>query len=127
MDDKTSAQVAREAIAVLDRDGWGKGATTISVPSYSSVGMPGAHCLGGAINIAVKGSAIWIPYTTDPEYAACCRHYEVVAAKIRERYPDFPHDPFQDTDVFLLTSWNDADGTTEHDVRGVLEEIAAGV
>jgi hypothetical protein len=109
-------EIAREALRVLDRDGWCKGSLQYrnreNMPRYPQ----GSHCLGGAWNIAHHGDPWWA--NND-----CGNVYEPVADVIKAQYPE------QLSAVVLeapsLIMWlNDAPTTTEADVRAILEKLA---
>lgn len=97
-------QAAQEAIAIIDRDGWTKG--------YLTNAITGAHCIGGALNIALHGygsdrwvrpsyqstygtygSDRWVVYNpvadlTTPVADLTTSVYAPVVKVIRELFPD---------------------------------------
>lgn len=126
---KTDAEIAREALEILDADGWCKGALTmISTPwnpdwDYKA----GSHCIGGAVNLAMWQQAGW--------HVAGDGFYARLANLIREQYPEYvsTHSlvlSFRDApslkDIAFIADWNNAPERTEADVRRILEKMAAG-
>jgi hypothetical protein len=110
-----AAETAREALRVLDRDGWCKGSLSYNSSPPGGVYPGGSHCLGGAWNIADHGTVLWD--------TSCPGTYEPVADVIRAQYPQYSSDV---SEAPCLIMWmNDADPTTEADVRAILEKLAA--
>src|SRR5215469_7303713 len=123
---KTHAQIAREALTILDRDGWNKGAlcaeqTDLEQSRSWYQNQPqnlrvGSHCIGGAVNIALSGDRSWLESEYGDEF------YQHLASKIRELFPDrYKHD--SNEDIWSIAMWNNHPATTEQDVRTVLEKI----
>ena len=125
--DKTPAQVACDALDVLDRDGWCRHTTTWPpLGGRSGLYPVGAHCMGGLINIAACGADDW--------KGDLIGIYEVVRDKIREMYGwELPEDMVPGlcgllhggVTVRYVATWNDLEAS-EADVRAVLEKLAAG-
>ena len=128
---KNTADIARDALAVLDSDGWCKDYLTFSDMSaslYAGNGNPlpwqiGSHCIGGAVNIAMHEDACW-----DDEHA----FYAELAEVIRQQYPEYvPPVSWSGgrvvpvTDVYYIATWNNAKDRTEEEVRRILEKLAA--
>jgi hypothetical protein len=115
------AEIAQGALDILDRDGWCKFSLTYrslfnAVPDFP---RDGSHCIGGAVNLAMTGQDNWV---LDSDF------YGVLAGVIREQYPDHrlpEYAPADVLDVWFIAEWNNNPGTTEADVRRVLEKIAA--
>jgi hypothetical protein len=105
-----TAEIARKALEVLDRDGWCKMALT----------WPGAgtHCIAGAANIAMHDTSDWA-YDED-------EFYDEAARIIRIQYPEYKDDCTEFPGEVLVVEWNNSPGITEADVRAVLEKMAAG-
>jgi hypothetical protein len=109
------AETAAKALAILDRDGWNKGATSLS-PGSSEPYRVGSHCLGGAWNLAATGRAGWSHDTSI---------YLPVTDVILAQYPDLTWLTRKDPPRMIICL-NDMDQTTEDDVRAILEKLAAG-
>ena len=113
MDQQETAEKAREALEILNKNGWCKGATTnLTDPRYPR----NSHCLGGAWNLALYESDMWMSNDIP---------YRVLASLILEQYPDrgvAAGDPA----AYNVTEFNDHPHTTEDDVRSILEKLAAG-
>ena len=116
-----AAEIARKALEILDRDGWCKGTTVyprltpISPRSYRT----GSHCIGGAWSMAATGDA-----------AMNCLDSVMMPLieVIREQYPeirDSVEAPVLGLPKREITLFNDLPGTTEADVRAILEKIGA--
>jgi hypothetical protein len=119
MNEKTVPEIARDALDLLDRDGWCKWAATmheqgIGCRQYRK----GAHCLGGALSMAYGATAdMW----TCPQAV-----YQRVADLIGEQYPEWQEWKAGFPVVCTITAFNDHEDTTEADVRRILEKLAAG-
>lgn len=131
--DKTLPEIARDALDVLDRDGWCRGATLkrhstapdMYADLYGEVYPEGSHCIAGLLNMSMWGNSEW--------HLAGSDIYRVVGEKIQELYGwENPHTYDEDDDptfaftvyTSLITSWNDK-SAKEPDVRAVLEKLAA--
>jgi hypothetical protein len=131
---KTDAEIAREALNILDRDGWCQGMLTMDFPWVTSQFRLGSHCLGGAVNLAMYGHDRWYNREAPDSIAVDDDGYAFylkVAAKVRELHPDwkspitaYPVDESPLLIPCLLAFWNN--DVTESDVRTVLEKIAVG-
>ncbi len=114
-----TAETARKALEILDRDGWNQGAVQRGYASGDGRFRAGSHCIGGAWNLALSGQVRWLHDVTV---------YEPLLRVIREQYPDFfqYQDFFQYPDFFRnLGVWNDQPSISEADVRAILEKLAA--
>lgn len=121
---KTVPQLAREALEVLDQDGWCKGSTSLSLHQVllgNNTYLPGSHCLGGAWNKACYGSPAFRGF-------AFAGIYEPLLEVILEQHPEVARindaNPGWDS-ASLVTFFNDYSTTTETDVRSILEKLAA--
>ena len=130
--DFSPARTAREALEVLDRDGWCKGSVTLyrnspykimiigygspdNIIDPASFSYPdGSHCLGGAWNIALCGKPSFLK--------DCDEAYEPLISVILAQYPEIAETGLNRTSVIL--HFNDRAGTSEDDVRAILEKIA---
>ena len=113
MDQQETAEKAREALEILNKSGWCKGATTnLADPRYPR----NSHCLGGAWNLALYENDIWKSNDITP--------YRVLASLILEQYPDRAR--AGEPAAYNVTEFNDHPHTTEDDVRSILEKLAAG-
>ena len=127
---KNTADIARDALAVLDSDGWCKNHLTFSeiASLYAGSGLPlpwqiGSHCIGGAVNIAMHEDACW-----GDEHA----FYAELAEVIRQQYPEYVPPvscsgtrEVPVTDVYYIATWNNAQDRTGEEVRRILEKLAA--
>jgi hypothetical protein len=126
------ADTARRALEILDRDGWCKRALTwCALPSALLDSMPrlssfpdmlgnypeGSHCIGGAVNLALRGKDRWVLTPLGQSV------YEAIASAICAQYPE--HTPGFPSVMFIV-AWNNRPSTTEGDVRRILEKLAAG-
>jgi hypothetical protein len=118
------AQVAREALGILDRDGWCKWMTTVRPGAIITaegalVSFPeGSHCLGGAMNLILTGCA--------EQWCENAAAYDAAVGVIKEQYP-LKWDDLDDLpSVGIITFFNDLEDTAEEDVRRILEKLAAG-
>jgi hypothetical protein len=124
--------IAREALAILDRDGWNKGAVTLSElgaglgytngerfhTSYTHYPV-GSHCIGGAWNLALHGADTWD--TRLPEL------YQPLVDILQAEWPERTIDGYDRNHLsWVIAYWNNHPRTTEADVRRVLEKLAAG-
>jgi hypothetical protein len=103
----SNAELARETIAILDRDGWNKG---------SILGADGTHCIAGALNIALHG---------DCEWTALMRHpvYDTLAEVVTRMYPDRRREYELAGSASRITGFNNHPATTLEDVKAVLNEF----
>ncbi len=106
-----TAQTARKALEILDRDGWTQG--TVARVIATTRWRAGSHCIGGAWNLAVHGTARWAKNTTI---------YAPLVQVLRDQYPGFSSE--STWDVGYIGAWNDRPDTTEADVRAILEKLA---
>lgn len=118
------AETAKKALEILDRDGWNRGMLTWPegwpAPEGQSYQV-GSHCLGGAWNLALDGKVGWV-WSSHEHYPA----YEVIAKLIHEQYPEFqPTYTWSEDPEYFIATWNNLESTTEADVRGILEKLAA--
>jgi hypothetical protein len=100
------AATARAALDVLRADGWCK---------YALVDDNGAHCAGGALNMAHHGDWWWQLSTL---------HAEPLAALIRAEYPAYD-DPGRSA-CSVIAMWNNAPDRTWEQVEAIFEKLAAG-
>lgn len=130
---KTHAQIARDALDILDRDGWAKGALTMvsGMERYEFLaGVAGSHCIGGAVNLAMSGDDDWLMDACATEF------YDHMLKVIKMLFPgedenEMPWKLFSQSfdrhaSIGIIAQWNNNPGTTQDDVRVVLEKIAAG-
>lgn len=111
-----TAETARKALEILDRDGWCKGTLSWRRPY-----RPSSHCLAGTWNMALYGD-----WAFPLEMADHGAEYEPLLAAIREQYPDMEEEAKEDWHSLGLITWfNDRGRTAEADVRAVLEKLAA--
>ena len=110
---KTYGEIAREALNILDCDGWAK---------CRHITSTGAHCVGGAVNIAMFGKPSWRLHGEDEGF------YDHLLCKIKES-SDLPFvRSMGDGSVRTATDiiwWHDSPWVEEADVRVVLGKIAA--
>ncbi len=121
-----TAEIAREALRILDRDGWNKGYLTYTSVSWDdgeSV-RAGSHCIGGAWNLALHGDSRWVLAPRGGMTILLSEPYELLAEAIREQYPAYTPYPYDA--INLIAEWNNDPATTEDDVRAILEKLAAG-
>lgn len=107
-----TAEIAREALAVLDRDGWAK--------SYLTSPSTQEHCIAGAWNLAHHKTSMW---------AADIGYLSPLADAIKAQYPEYaPVRILNDKSslAYFIAKWNNRAETSEADVRQVLEKLAAG-
>lgn len=108
-----TAEIARKALEILDRDGWNKGALTW----YVRAGYPvGSHCIGGAVNLAATGMDEWSPIA-EPVY-------EALSKVIQAQYPEFAKPWHSCINPVMIATWNNDKNITEQDIRRVLEKLA---
>lgn len=121
--DEQIAATAREALDILDRDGWNKGALTVITPdgmTYYGKYPEGSHCIGGAWNLALTGRSDWAM-----DHTAA---YLPLAAKIADMFPAYGNTETE-TGSYLVMNfiarWNNDKDTTEEDVRAVLGKLCS--
>lgn len=128
--------IAREALEILDRDGWNKGSLT----RLSDEGVPpawlayktGSHCIAGAWNLAQHGHEGWdlngVNYF--PLYDMIKAQWPEYRSVNAERYAEMllvvPGLRISSFIACFIADWNNAVETTETDVRTILEKLAAG-
>lgn len=118
-----TAEIARKALEILDRDGWAKGTFgQFTVDADGNAILYGPHCIGGAWTIA-QGTGCWII----EENGSYRELWEMVAAM----FPDWDYREYRkyisplapDSPVNRIVAWNDH-FAAEDDVRAVLEKLA---
>ena len=124
-----TAEIARKALEILDRDGWNKGFFTLlynPLPQVykSATGKfpyrSGSHCIGGAWSIAM-GSSGWCSYE---DYWELWEKIIVMFPDWTCGYPDIHSHDDPEQAMNHIVCWNDT-CATEDDVRAVLEKLAA--
>lgn len=112
----TVAQAAAGAAALITANGW---------VQWMVQSADGATCLGGALNLASTGRAVFPG--TEPAWAA------PLLAVLHEQYPDImpaletrissthPHPHY----AASITAWNDCPDRTREEVTAILEKLAA--
>lgn len=131
MEQKTIAQVAREAANLIRRFGW------IQDDAFRYDAGALRMCIGGALTLALTdpdlASLAWAAAearatwgNSEPPWAPA------VAAILYEQYPDFGWpmtiDGMRGSRLrrdFDVTAWNDAEGRTEDEVLAILDKLAA--
>jgi hypothetical protein len=128
---KTPAVIARDALAILDRDGWNQGMLTWQFGGEKF--RDGSHCVGGAVNLAMHGSDEWAYDEREaaPVYTAIADAMEAIdpiAANEHDRgyysrvLGTIINSGNNGGTVYYLAEWNNYH--TEEQVREALGRVA---
>lgn len=117
---KTTPEIAREALAILKRDGWNRGYLSLTEYSRVKVFALGSHCIGGAANLALSGgTSFWWQITP-----AARDFYQHLADAIVAREPDSVNEiGHESSPMEFVVGWNNS--RQREDVFAVLESMAA--